>query len=93
MVDDKNRKLADLFKVFSDETRIRIIGELFNGEKCIGEIANDLNLSQSLVSHQVNILKVNNLVNYRKDGKKVFYFLTDEHVSLLYKLALEHIEE
>ena len=73
-------ELADFFKIFGDGTRIRILQLLLAGEKNVGELAEALDMSQSAVSHQLRILRQNDLVKYRKEGKTVFYSLDDEHV-------------
>lgn len=85
--------LADLFKVFSDSTRIRILAELFDGELCVGDIADRLEISQTAISHQLRILKQNHLVKYKRQGKSMIYSLADEHVREIINCAIEHIEE
>ncbi len=85
--------LADFFKVFGDSTRIKIICALFNGEMCVGGIAELLNMTQSSISHQLRVLKVNRLVKVRKKGKHAFYSLDDMHVMDIYKMGLEHLKE
>lgn len=85
--------LADLFKVFGDSTRIRIMYALFFEEKSVTEISSLLDMSQSAISHQLKYLKDNNLVKSRRDGKSVYYSLTDEHVKIIVKTALEHVWE
>ena len=85
--------LAELFKVFGDSTRIRILYALFETELCVGDIAQILNLSQSSVSHQLRILKTNKLVKFRREGKIMFYSLDDEHVRSVLTMGMEHIEE
>src|SRR3712207_9573643 len=85
-------KLADLFKVFGDYTRIRIIYALFNKELCVCDIAEILNMSQSSISHQLRILKASRLVKFRKEGKAAFYSLDDEHISKIFDSGLEHIK-
>lgn len=87
------RQLADLFKIFGDETRIKIISELFISEMCVSDISKNLNLSQSLVSHQLKILRNAKLVDYKKDGKQTIYYLIDEHVKTIYEMGKEHILE
>lgn len=72
--------LADLFKVFGDSTRIKILYVLFENEMCVYDIASILNMTQSAISHQLRILKQNRLVKFRKEGKTVLYTLADEHV-------------
>ena len=85
--------LAELFKVFGDSTRIKILYSLFETELCVYDIARLLNLSQSSVSHQLRILKTSKLVKFRREGKSVFYSLDDEHVRAIISMGLEHVEE
>lgn len=85
--------LADLFKVFSDSTRIRILVALFDGELCVGDIARQLEMSQTAISHQLRVLKQNHLIKYRRQGKSMFYSLADEHVKTIINCATEHVEE
>lgn len=85
--------LAELFKVFGDSTRIRILFTLFDDERSVGEIAEALNMTPSAVSHQLRILKTNKLIDSRRDGKQIFYFLADEHVRSILGVGREHIEE
>ena len=85
--------LAELFKVFGDSTRIRILFVLFETEVCVCDLAQALNMTQSAISHQLKILKQNKLVKSRRDGKSVFYSLADEHVRTIIAQGREHIEE
>lgn len=85
--------LAELFKVFGDSTRIRIIFVLFEAEVCVCDLAKVLNMTQSAISHQLRILKANKLVNSRREGKSVFYSLADGHVRTIIAQGREHIEE
>lgn len=85
--------LAELFKVFGDSTRIRILFMLFEAEICVCDIAEALNVSQSAVSHQLRILRQSRLVKSRREGKTVFYSLADEHVRTIIAQGMEHIEE
>ena len=85
--------LAELFKVFGDSTRIKILCALFEGEMCVCDIAQLLNMSQSAISHQLRVLKQAQLVKYRREGKTVFYSLADAHVNTILNQGLEHIEE
>jgi len=85
--------VAELFKVFGDSTRTKIISALFSSELCVCDIAKLLNMTKSAVSHQLRILRTSKLVKARKSGKEVFYSLSDDHVIEIYKLALEHVEE
>ncbi len=85
--------LADLFKVFSDSTRIRILVAMFDGEFCVSEIAQMLQMSQTAISHQLRILKQNHLIKYRREGKSMIYSLADDHVKTIINCATEHVEE
>lgn len=85
--------LAGFFKVFADPTRIQILTYLLEGEKSVGEIASGLEMSPSAISHQLNTLKMSNLVKSRREGKQIYYSLNDEHVSKILSCGIEHIEE
>ena len=85
--------LAELFKVFGDTTRIRILYALFESELCVNDMAQLLGLSQTAVSHQLRVLKNNKLVRFRKEGKIVFYSLSDDHVRSIIEMGMEHVEE
>ena len=85
--------LADLFKIFGDTTRLRILFTLFDDERSVSEIAQILNMTQSAVSHQLAVLRTSKLVGSRRDGKQIFYFLADEHVHTIVAVGREHIEE
>ena len=85
--------LAELFKVFGDSTRIRILFVLFEAEVCVCDLAKVLNMTQSAISHQLRILKQNKLVNSRREGKSVFYSLAAGHVRTIIAQGREHIEE
>lgn len=85
--------LAELFKVFGDSTRIRILFVLFETEVCVCDLAQALNMTQSAISHQLKILKQNKLVKSRREGKSVFYSLADDHVRTIIEQGREHIEE
>jgi len=85
--------LAELFKVFGDSTRIRILFVLFEAEVCVCDLAEALNMTQSAISHQLKILKQNKLVKSRREGKSIFYSLADGHVRTIIDQGLEHIEE
>ena len=85
--------LAELFKVFGDTTRIRILYVLFEAEMCVCDIAELLNMTQSAISHQLRVLKQARLVRSRREGKTVFYALDDEHVRTIIGQGMEHIEE
>ena len=85
--------LAELFKVFGDSTRIRILFTLFDDEQSVTDIAEALNMTSSAVPHQLRTLKTNKLIDSRRDGKQIFYFLADEHVHSILDVGREHIEE
>ena len=91
--EDELYDLAELFKVFGDSTRIRILFVLFGSEVCVCDLAETLNMTQSAVSHQLKILKQAKLVSSRREGKSVFYSLADEHVRTIIDQGREHIEE
>jgi len=83
--------IADFYKIFGDSTRIRILYALIEKELCVGDLAQELNMSQSAVSHQLRVLRQNDLVKFRKDGKTIVYSLDDNHVTVLLQQGLEHI--
>lgn len=85
--------LAELFKMFGDSTRIRILFVLCESEVCVCDLAEALNMTQSAISHQLSILKAGKLVKSRREGKSIFYSLSDDHVRSILELGLEHIEE
>lgn len=85
--------LAELFKVFGDSTRIRILFVLFEAEVCVCDLAQALNMTQSAISHQLRILKQNKLVKNRREGKSIFYSLADDHVRTIIAQGLDHILE
>ncbi|ARP49722.1 MULTISPECIES: ArsR/SmtB family transcription factor [Caproicibacterium] len=85
--------LAELFKVFGDSTRIKILYVLFESEMCVCDIAQLLNMNQSAISHQLRVLKQNQLVKNRRDGKTVFYSLADDHVRTILDMGMEHLLE
>ncbi|MCD7708835.1 MAG: metalloregulator ArsR/SmtB family transcription factor [Clostridiales bacterium] len=85
--------LAELFKVFGDSTRIRILFVLFEAEVCVCDLAETLHMTQSAISHQLRILKQSKLVKSRREGKSVFYSLADGHVRTIIAQGREHIEE
>ena len=85
--------LAEHYKVFGDSTRIKILYVLFESEMCVCDLAQMLNASQSAVSHQLRVLKQNKLVKSRREGKTVFYSLSDEHVRTILATGMEHLTE
>ena len=92
-VDDKTLfRLADLYKVFGDPTRIRILYVLSKQELCVQDIADELSMTQSAISHQLRILKQSFLVKNRRDGKTIYYSLDDDHVAAIMAQGLEHVE-
>ena len=86
-------ELAELFKIFGDSTRIRILYVLFESEMCVCDIAQLLGMTQSAISHQLQVLKKSKLVKYRRQGKTVFYSLADAHVRIIIGQGMEHIAE
>jgi len=85
--------LAELFKIFGDSTRIRILCALSVSDMCVCDLTNLLKMTQSAISHQLRALKQSKLVKYRRDGKTVFYSLADSHVRTIINQGLEHVEE
>ena len=85
--------LAELFKVFGDSTRIKILYVLLQSEMCVCDLATVLHMGQSAISHQLRVLKQSKLVKYRREGKTVFYSLADAHVKTILDQGLNHIEE
>lgn len=91
--EEKLYDLAELFKVFGDTTRVKIISALFEAELCVCDIAELLHMTQSAISHQLRVLRQARLVKHRKEGKVVFYSLDDEHIKTIFNQGLEHILE
>lgn len=85
--------LADLFKVFSDSTRIKILCALFQNELCVCDLAALLNMSQSAISHQLRVLKSSRLVKFRRDGKVIYYSLADDHIEHIFNEGFKHVTE
>lgn len=85
------QEMAEFFKIFGDGTRIRILQNLLEGEKNVGDLAEALEMSQSAVSHQLRVLRQNDLVKYRKEGKVVCYSLDDEHVENVLQQGMAHL--
>ena len=85
--------LPELFRVFGDSTRIKILYALFESELCVNDIAQVVGISQSAVSHQLRLLKTSKLVKFRREGKAMFYSLDDDHVRSMIALGMEHTEE
>ena len=99
MIEHTHDKLFDiqetvkLFKIFSDYTRLRIIELLYNGEKCVQDISDSLETSQSAISHQLKLLRDMNVVSARKDGKQVIYSLQDNHIKEIFLIGYSHATE
>jgi ArsR family transcriptional regulator len=91
--EDELIEMAELFKMFGDSTRIKILSVLFGGERCVQEITEAICASQSAVSHQLRLLKQARLVRCRRSGKQIYYSLADDHVGDIIEKALEHIRE
>ena len=85
--------LAELYKIFGDTTRIKILYVLFEAEMCVGDIAEVLKTSPSAVSHQLRVLKQSKLVKFRREGKTIFYSLADDHVRTIIDMGMEHLCE
>ena len=85
------QELAEFSKIFGDATRIRILQTLLEGERNVGDLADVLEMSQSAVSHQLRVLRQNDLVKYRKEGKTVFYSLDDEHIRMVLEQGMTHL--
>ncbi|MBE6055164.1 MAG: helix-turn-helix transcriptional regulator [Clostridium sartagoforme] len=85
--------LADLFKAFSDSTRIKILHALFQEELCVCDLAALLDMTQSAISHQLRVLKGNRLVKFRRDGKVIYYSLADDHIKRIFNEGFKHILE
>lgn len=91
--EDELYELAELFKIFGDSTRIRILSVLLKQEMCVCDITEAVGMNQSAVSHQLKTLKMAKLIRSRRDGKLVYYALADDHVATILAMGLEHIEE
>lgn len=85
--------LAELYKIFGDSTRIKILFALLEREMPVGDLAEVLSMTQSAISHQLRVLKTNGLVKFRREGKSLIYSLADDHVARILNMGLEHIEE
>lgn len=89
----KIKETVNLFKIFSDYTRLRIIDKLMKKEFCVQDISDDLNTSQSAISHQLRLLRDLNVVKSRKQGKQVFYSLMDNHIKEIFIMGYSHATE
>lgn len=85
--------LAELFKIFGDSTRVKILYALLESELCVCDIARLMEVSQSAVSHQLRVLKASKLVKFRREGKTIYYSLSDDHVTRILSQGMEHIQE
>ncbi|MCI8422834.1 MAG: helix-turn-helix transcriptional regulator [Lawsonibacter sp.] len=85
--------LAELFKIFGDSTRVKILYALLESELCVCDLARLMEVTQSAVSHQLRVLKTSKLVKFRREGKTVYYSLADEHVTRILSQGMEHIQE
>ena len=85
--------IAELFKAFGDPTRVQILSLLAQQERCVGDIAEAVVLSQSAISHQLRILKQMHLIKFRREGKNILYSLADDHVRTILQMGLEHVLE
>lgn len=83
--------LAELFKIFGDSTRVKILYSLLDKEMNVTEIAQSLSMTQPAISQQLRVLKLNGLVKFRRDGKSLIYSLADEHVKQILNIGLEHL--
>ena len=90
---ERLKELSDLFKLFGDATRIKILYSLFESELCVCAISELLGMTQSSISHQLKILKDGNLISNRREGKTIYYFLADDHVRTIIGQGYEHITE
>ena len=86
-------ELSELFKVFADLTRIKLMYALFDAELCVQDIAEKLDMTQSAISHQLRVLKAAKLVKGRRDGKQIYYSLADDHVKTIIGQGMEHVTE
>lgn len=91
--EDALYEISEVFKVFGDSTRIRILSGLLVSEMCVCDIAKLLSMTKSAISHQLRVLRQAKLVKYRKAGKEVFYSLDDDHVAKILQMALDHVKE
>lgn len=85
--------MSDMFKIFGDQTRVKILMALESGELCVCDIAAVMNMSQSAISHQLRVLKQSNIVKTRREGKVVYYSISDDHVKEIFDIAMVHVQE
>lgn len=91
--EDTLDEISELFKIFGDSTRIKILYVLHEGEMCVCDIATVLQMTQSAISHQLRVLRQNRLVRTRRSGKTVYYSLADDHVKTIIQMGIDHISE
>ena len=91
--DDTLCDVAEMFKVFGDITRTKILSALFEAELCVCDISEIVKMSTSAVSHQLRILRQTKIVKSRRQGKEIYYSLDDDHISKIYRMALDHLDE
>ena len=92
--DEQMATIAEFFKVFGDYTRVRVLAYIFDtDEVCVSDLAEQLGMTASAISHQLKILKQSKLVKARRDGKQIYYSLADEHITLIIEKAIEHVFE
>ncbi len=91
--DEEIYRISDFFKIFGDSTRLKLLWALDNKELCVNDLCNVLNMTKSAISHQLQCLKSNNLVKYKRVGKNVIYSLSDNHVRIIIETAREHLKE
>jgi len=91
--EDELYEIAELFKVFGDSTRVRILSALFCSELCVCDICAVLNMNKSAISHQLRVLRQTKIVKSRREGREVFYSLDDEHIEKIFKMAKDHLAE
>lgn len=91
LTEEMSYDLADFFKIFGDSTRIKILYSLFQSEMCVNDLVKELGMTQSAISHQLRLLRQNDIVKFKKDGQSAIYSLDDEHVSILLDKGIEHI--
>lgn len=90
---EQYQQLSELFKMFADPTRLKILSILFQQELCVCDIAELLEMTHSAVSHQLSVLRQNRIIKFRRSGKNVYYSLNDEHIQMIYNAGLDHILE
>lgn len=91
--DDTLITLSDLFKVLGDMTRVKILSALLKNELCVCDLSEIIGMGQSAVSHQLRVLRASKIVKYRREGKSIFYSIDDDHIRMLFEIALSHINE